>query len=46
MKQQGVAHRLNPPAVTVLASPIAESASSGAAPMIRLVFNLPAEAAG
>ena len=40
MKQQGVAHRLNPPAVTVLAPPIAESALSGKDPMIRLIINL------
>ena len=46
MKQQGVAHRLNPPAVTALAPPIAESALSGKDPMIRLVVNLPAEPNG
>ena len=46
MKQQGVAHRLNPPAVTALAPPIAESATSGKNLMVRLVVNLPAEPAG
>ena len=45
MKQQGVAHQLNPRAVTALAPPIAESASSGK-DLIRLVVNLPAEPAG
>ena len=40
MKQQGVAHRFNPPAVTALAPPIAESALSGKDPMIRCIVNL------
>ena len=39
MKQQGVAHRLEPPAVTALAPPIVESALSGKDPMIRFIVN-------
>ena len=46
MKQQGVAHRLNPPAVTALAPPIAESALSGKDPMIRFIVNLLVEPDG
>ena len=46
MKQQGVAHRLNPPAVTALAPPIAESALRGKDPMIRFIINFLAEPGG
>ena len=46
MKQQGVAHRLNPLAVTALAPPIAESALSGKYPIIRFIINLLAEPDG
>ena len=46
MKQQSVAHRLNPPAETALAPPIAESASSGKDLMIRFIVDLPAEPVG
>ena len=40
MKQRGVAHRLDPPAVTALAPPIAESATNGKDQIVRLIVNL------
>ena len=46
MKQQGVAHRLNPPAMAALAPPIAESRLGGKDPMIRFIVNLLMEPGG
>ena len=43
LNQEGVAHRLNPQALTALTLLIAESASSGKDLMVRLVVNLLAE---
>ena len=43
LNQEGVAHRLNPQALTALTLLIAESASSGKDLMIRLIVNLLAE---
>ena len=46
LKQEGVAHRLNPQALTALTLLIAESASSGKDLMVRLIVNLLAEPDG
>ena len=46
MKQESVTHRLIPQALTALAPPIAESASSGKDLMVRLIVNLLAEPDG
>ena len=46
MKRRGVAHRLDPRAVTAPTLPLAESATSGMDLMVRLVINFPAEPAG
>ena len=43
LNQEGVAHRLNPQALTALTLLIAESASSGKDLMVRLIVNLLAE---
>ena len=43
LKQEGIAHRLNPQAVTALTLLIAESAPSTKDLMIRLIINLIAE---
>ena len=46
LNQEGVAHRLNPQALTALTLLIAESASSGKDLMVRLIVNLLAEPGG
>ena len=46
LQQEGVAHRLNPQALTALALLIAESAPAGKDLMIRLIINLLAEPVG
>ena len=46
MKRQGVAHRLDPQAVTASTLLIAKSASGGGYLMVCLVVNLPAERVG
>ena len=46
MKQESVAHRFNPRALTALTLLIAESASSGKDLMVRLIVNLLAETDG
>ena len=46
LKQEGMAHRLNPQALTALTLLIAESAPAGKDLMIRLIINLLAEPAG
>ena len=46
LNQEGVAHRLNPQALTALTLLIAESASSGKDLMVRLIVNLLAERGG
>ena len=46
LKQEGVAHRLNPQALTALTLLIAESAPAGKDLMVRLIINLLAEPAG
>ena len=46
MRQEGVAHRLNPRALTALTLPIAESAPGGKDLMVRFSANLPAEPGG
>ena len=46
LNQEGVAHRLNPQALTALTLLIAESAPAGKDLMIRLIINLLAEPAG
>ena len=46
LKQEGVAHRLNPQALTALTLLIAESAASGKDLMVRLIVNLLAKPSG
>ena len=46
LNQEGVAHRLNPQALTALTLLIAESASSGKDLMVRLIVNLLSEPGG